>query len=119
MCKIPDCLDTILDQDICHILRLVLRQCEDRNLNILLSEEEWEITDHLDLNSTDRDALQYRIDIKNPFQLKTTFFKVNVIGETRLGNLISRLIQDQRNEEILLASTDSKRREQLYKEYNI
>ena len=40
-------------------------------------------------------------------------------GETRLGNLISRLIQDQRNEEILLASTDSKRREQLYKEYNI
>jgi len=41
------------------------------------------------------------------------------IGEVRLGKLISRLIQDQRNEEILLVSTDSKRREQLYKEYNL
>ena len=40
-------------------------------------------------------------------------------GEKRLGRLISRLIQDQRNEDILLVSTDSKRREQLYKEYNI
>ncbi len=40
-------------------------------------------------------------------------------GEARLGKLISRLIQDQRNEEILLVSTDSKRREQLYKEYNL
>ena len=40
-------------------------------------------------------------------------------GETRLGNLINRLIQDQRIEEIQIASTDPKRREQLYKEYNL
>ena len=40
-------------------------------------------------------------------------------GEARLGNLINRLIQDKRNEEILLVSTDSKRREQLYKEYDL
>ncbi len=40
-------------------------------------------------------------------------------GEARLGNLIQKLIQDQRNDEILPASTDSKRREQLYKEYNL
>lgn len=40
-------------------------------------------------------------------------------GEKRLGRLISRPIQDQRNEDILLVSTNSKRREQLYKEYNI
>lgn len=42
-----------------------------------------------------------------------------VIGEARLGNLIKQLIQDHRNEEILSVSTDPKRREQLYKEYNI
>ena len=40
-------------------------------------------------------------------------------GEARLGSLITRLIQDQRTEEILIVSTDSKRREQLYKEYGL
>ena len=40
-------------------------------------------------------------------------------GEARLGSLITRLIQDQRKEEILIVSTDSKRREQLYKEYSL
>ena len=40
-------------------------------------------------------------------------------GEARLGSLITRLIQDQRTEEILIVSTDSKRREQLYKEYSL
>ena len=42
-----------------------------------------------------------------------------VQGETRLGSLITRLIQDQRTEEIPIVSTDAKRREQLYKEYNL
>ena len=40
-------------------------------------------------------------------------------GETRLGSLITRLLQDQRTEEIPIVSTDAKRREQLYKEYNL
>ena len=40
-------------------------------------------------------------------------------GQARLGNLINRLIQDQRMEEIQMASTDSEKREQLYKEYGI
>ena len=40
-------------------------------------------------------------------------------GEARLGSLITRLIQDQRMEEIPIVSTDSKRREQLYKEYSL
>ena len=40
-------------------------------------------------------------------------------GEARLGSLITRLIQDQRTEEIPIVSTDSKRREQLYKEYSL
>ena len=40
-------------------------------------------------------------------------------GEARLGDLINRLIQDQRMEEIQIASTDPKKREQLYKEYGI
>ena len=40
-------------------------------------------------------------------------------GENRLGSLINRLIQDQRMEEIQIVSTDPKRREQLYKEYNL
>ena len=42
-----------------------------------------------------------------------------VQGEARLGRLITRLIQEQRTEEIPIASTDAKRREQLYKEYNL
>ncbi len=40
-------------------------------------------------------------------------------GEARLGDLINRLIQDQRTEEIQIASTDPEKREQLYKEYGI
>ena len=40
-------------------------------------------------------------------------------GEARLGDLINRLIQDQRMEEIQMASTDPGKREQLYKEYGI
>ena len=40
-------------------------------------------------------------------------------GEARLGDLINRLIQDQRMEEIQMASTDPEKREQLYKEYGI
>ena len=42
-----------------------------------------------------------------------------VQGEVRLGSLITRLIQEQRTEEIPIVSTDPKRREQLYKEYNL
>ena len=42
-----------------------------------------------------------------------------VQGEARLGSLITRLIQEQRTEEIPIVSTDPKRREQLYKEYNL
>ena len=40
-------------------------------------------------------------------------------GEARLGSLITRLIQEQRTEEIPIVSTDAKRREQLYKEYSL
>ena len=40
-------------------------------------------------------------------------------GEARLGDLINRLIQDQRMKEIQIASTDPEKREQLYKEYGI
>ena len=40
-------------------------------------------------------------------------------GEARLGDLINRLIQNQRMEEIQMASTDPEKREQLYKEYGI
>ena len=40
-------------------------------------------------------------------------------GQARLGNLINRLILDQRTEEIQIASTDPEKREQLYKEYGI
>ena len=36
-----------------------------------------------------------------------------VQGEARLGSLITRLLQDQRTEEIPIVSTDAKRREQL------
>ena len=42
-----------------------------------------------------------------------------VIIRESLGDLINRLIQDQRMEEIQMASTDPEKREQLYKEYGI
>ena len=42
-----------------------------------------------------------------------------VQGENRLGSLITRLIQDQRTEEIPIVSVAPKRREQLYKDYNL
>mgnify|MGYP000096093761 CR=1 FL=1 len=42
-----------------------------------------------------------------------------VQGDARLGSLITRLIQEQRTEEIPIVSTDAKRREQLYKEYGL
>ena len=42
-----------------------------------------------------------------------------VQGEARLGSLITRLIHEQRTEEIPIVSTDATRREQLYKEYNL
>lgn len=45
--------------------------------------------------------------------------KLRAQGENRLGSLINRLIQDQRTEEIQIVSIDPKRREQLYKEYNL
>ena len=40
-------------------------------------------------------------------------------GEARLGSLSNRLIQEQRIDEIQVVSTDSERRDQLYKEYNL
>ena len=40
-------------------------------------------------------------------------------GKARLGSLINRLIQEQRIDEIQVVSTDSERRDQLYKEYNL
>ena len=42
-----------------------------------------------------------------------------VQGDTRLGSLITRLLQDQRTEEIPIVSTAAKRREQIYKEYTL
>ena len=40
-------------------------------------------------------------------------------GENRLGSLINCLLQDRRIGEIQIVSTDPKRREQLYKGYNL
>ena len=40
-------------------------------------------------------------------------------GEERLGSLINRLIQDGRNSEVQLVSTDKETRQRLYKEYGI
>lgn len=42
-----------------------------------------------------------------------------VQGETRLGSLITRLLQDQRTGKSRLYQQTQKRREQLYKEYNL
>ena len=42
MCKIPDCLDPVLHQNIRHFLGLILRQCQNRDLNVILSQKETE-----------------------------------------------------------------------------
>ena len=58
-------------------------------------------------------------DIMGGKVLELASERLKAEGETRLGSLINRLIQDQRTEEIQAVSTDPKRREQLYKEYNL
>ena len=58
-------------------------------------------------------------DVRGGKVLELESERLKAEGEARLGDLINRLIQDQRMEEIQMASTDPEKREQLYKEYGI
>ena len=75
MCKIPDCLDPVLHQNICHFLGLILRKSENCDLYVIFSQEEWKFAEHLDLKSANRNAFQHRIYVKDSYQLKSPFSK--------------------------------------------
>ena len=81
MCKIPDSFDSVLDQNLRHITCLILRQCQNCDLNIVFFHKERKITDHLNLNPTNRNSLKYRIYIKNTDQLESSLLKLNIIGK--------------------------------------
>ena len=40
-------------------------------------------------------------------------------GESRLGNLVNRLMKDGRTDDVIKASTDEEARKQFYREYGI
>ena len=81
MCKIPDCLDPVLHQDICHFLGFILGKCQNRDLHVILSQEKRKLTEHLDLKSANRNAFQHRIYVKDSYQLKSPFLKIHIIGK--------------------------------------
>ena len=81
MCKIPDCLDPVLHQNICHFLGLILRKSENCDLYVIFSQEEWKFAEHLDLKSANRNAFQHRIYVKDSYQLKSPFLKIHIIGK--------------------------------------
>lgn len=58
-------------------------------------------------------------DIENAVGYARDFKKGMEEGEARLAGLVNRLIQDQREQEIMSAATDLERRKQLYKEYGL
>ena len=81
MCKIPDCLDPVLHQNICHFLGLILRKSENCDLYVIFSQEEWKFAEHLDLKSTDCDALKHRIYVKDTNQPEPALLKIHIIGK--------------------------------------
>ena len=81
MCKIPDCLDPVLHQDICHFLGFILGKCQNRDLHVILSQEKRKLTEHLDLKSTDCDALKHRIYVKDTNQPEPALLKIHIIGK--------------------------------------
>ena len=70
-------------------------------------------------NLKDLKLREKRLDVQKEKQSDRREVIGQVQGEARLGSLITRLLQDQRTEEIPIVSTDAKRREQLYREYNL
>ena len=75
------------------------------------------IADHI--FEKEEDIRKGRGDVMGGKVLELESERLKAEGEARLGDLINRLIQDQRMEEIQMASTDPEKREQLYKEYGI
>ena len=81
MGKIPDCLDSIVNKNLRHLLGLILRQGQNGNLHLILPDKFRETANHLDLNPANGNPLQNRVYVKNPYQAEATFFEVSIIGK--------------------------------------
>ena len=69
MGKIPDCLDSIVNKNLRHLLGLILRQGQNGNLHLILPDKFRETANHLDLNPANGNPLQNRVYVKNPYQI--------------------------------------------------
>ena len=80
MCKIPDCLDPVLHQISAISLALFFGSVRIA-ISTLFSSGKRKLTEHLNLNPTDCDALKHRIYVKDTNQPEATLLKINIIGK--------------------------------------
>ena len=76
MSKIPYGFYTIIHKKIRHLCSLVFRQGENCNLHTVLPQKSRKVPDHLNFYAPDRHTFEYRIYVKDPRQLKTSFVYV-------------------------------------------
>ena len=119
MCKNPELLQVLLNEydEIRINLEKELTKTGKAELYTNLTKLIVKIADHIfEKEENIRKGIG---DVMGGKVLELESERLKAEGEARLGDLINRLIQDQRMEEIQIASTDPEKREQLYKEYGI
>ncbi len=119
MRKNPELLQILLDEydEIRINLEKELTETGKAELYTNLTKLIVKIADHI--FEKEEDIRKGIGDVMGGKVLELESERLKAEGEARLGDLINRLIQDQRMEEIQMASTDPEKREQLYKEYGI
>ena len=119
MCKNPELLQVLLNEydEIRINLEKELTKTGKAELYTNLTKLIVKIADHI--FEKEEDIRKGIGDVMGGKVLELESERLKAEGEARLGDLINRLIQDQRMEEIQMASTDPEKREQLYKEYGI
>ena len=81
MCEIPDCLDSVLNENLRHLLGLVLGKCQNGDLYLILLHKFWKPADHLDLNAANGNSFQNRIHVKDSYKAESSFLKIPIIGK--------------------------------------
>ena len=116
MCKNPELLQVLLNEydEIRINLEKELTETGKAELYTNLTKLIVKIADHI--FEKEEDIRKGIGDVMGGKVLELESERLKAEGEARLGDLINRLIQDQRMEEIQMASTDPEKREQLYKE---
>ena len=81
MGEIPDCLDSCCYQTIRNLGSLCLWYGKSRDLDLILFYKAFQIVHGPDFNPADHQTDQLGIDIKHPFDHKTSPFKICIIGD--------------------------------------